>query len=220
MTTPDAHRPLNSPPEDGIGDRIRQAREKLGLSQARLAEKTKEQDRFEGKGIPRSVLIGYEAGKHKPGARELRLLCDALDLDVAQLLYGQQDLREDIDSVRAAMHAGMRADLAAALRVGFSLMRLKPHERDAFGSLIFGMVNKTFKTEEAAGQLWELAELLELDVLGRLLPGESYPEAASKMGKAILTGDGLSRFLALLGPQMGEAVKAEPKLPKKSRKSD
>lgn len=211
MTTPDAHRPLTSPPENGIGARIRQARENLGLSQARLAEKTKEQDRFEGKGIPRSVLIGYEAGKYKPGARELRLLCEALDLDIAQLLYGQQDLREDIDSVRAAMHAGMRADLAAALRVGFSLMRLKPHERDAFGSLIFGMVNKTFKTEEAAAQLWELAELLELDVIARLLPGESYPEASSKVRKAIVTGDGLSRFLALLGPQTGEAMKAEPK---------
>ncbi len=42
-------------------------------------------------GLSRTVLINYEAGRHKPGARELRLLCDALEVSPNQLIYGSEE---------------------------------------------------------------------------------------------------------------------------------
>lgn len=74
-----------SPPksiEDGIGIRLKAARETKGLSQSDLHNKT---------GLSRTVLINYEAGRHKPGARELRLLCDALEVSPNQLIYGTEE---------------------------------------------------------------------------------------------------------------------------------
>lgn len=74
-----------SPPksiEDGIGIRLKAAREAKGLSQSDLHNKT---------GLSRTVLINYEAGRHKPGARELRLLCDALEVSPNLLIYGTEE---------------------------------------------------------------------------------------------------------------------------------
>lgn len=74
-----------SPPisiEDGIGIRLKTAREAKGLSQSDLHNKT---------GLSRTVLINYEAGRHKPGTRELRLLCDALEVSPNHLIYGTEE---------------------------------------------------------------------------------------------------------------------------------
>lgn len=68
--------------EDGIGIRLKTARETRGLSQSDLHNKT---------GLSRTVLINYEAGRHKPGARELRLLCDALEVSPNHLIYGTEE---------------------------------------------------------------------------------------------------------------------------------
>ena len=68
--------------EDGISIRLKAARELRGLSQSDLHNKT---------GLSRTVLINYEAGRHKPGARELRLLCDALEVSPNQLIYGTEE---------------------------------------------------------------------------------------------------------------------------------
>jgi transcriptional regulator with XRE-family HTH domain len=68
--------------EDGIGNRLKAAREVKGLSQIDLHNKT---------GLSRTVLINYEAGRHKPGVRELRLLCDALEVSPNQLIYGTEE---------------------------------------------------------------------------------------------------------------------------------
>lgn len=213
------------PPEDGIGDRIRQARDRLGLSQARLSERTKERDHFENKGIPRSVLVGYESGKFKPGARELRLLCDALEVDIKHLLYGQEDdVEDDIARSQSAMHVGLFPRYSGALRIAFSLLRLKQHEKDAFGALILGMVNRTFKTDGDAAQLWELAELVEWDLVQRLADGENgVRQARQNLGQAIATGEGLPQLVdalrALAKQEESEVGTAEPRAKRASRKS-
>lgn len=77
-------------PESGIGDRIRDAREKRGLSQEGLSRLTKAFD-IERQGISRTVLTGYEKGKFKPGTRELRILYQALGLTPNWLILGQND---------------------------------------------------------------------------------------------------------------------------------
>lgn len=76
-------------PERGLGDRLREVREKAGLSQLGLSELTKKLDP-EGKGISRTVLTGYERGNFLPGTRELRVLHDALGLTPNFLVLGTQ----------------------------------------------------------------------------------------------------------------------------------
>lgn len=75
-------KPMSTSIEDGIGIRLRATREAKGLSQIDLHNKT---------GLSRTVLINYEAGRHKPGARELRLLCDALEVSPNHLIYGSEE---------------------------------------------------------------------------------------------------------------------------------
>lgn len=79
------------PPEEGIGERIKEQRTSKGLNVEELARLTKEYDfREEGKGISASMLRRYEykEGGAKPGAREICLLCDALDVSADWLLRG------------------------------------------------------------------------------------------------------------------------------------
>lgn len=68
-------------PDDGIGMRIKSARESKKLSQVDVHKKT---------GLSRTVLINYEAGRHKPGAKELKLICDALQVSPNFLIYGTE----------------------------------------------------------------------------------------------------------------------------------
>lgn len=75
--------------EDGIAVRIRAARESNGMSQSELHNKT---------GLSRTVLINYEAGRHKPSARELKLLCDALEVSPNYLIYGTEETHSKSDS--------------------------------------------------------------------------------------------------------------------------
>lgn len=66
-------KPNNTEPtiEDGIGLRIKATREARKLSLTDMHNKT---------GLSRTVLTNYEAGRHKPGAREIKLICDALQI--------------------------------------------------------------------------------------------------------------------------------------------
>lgn len=66
-----------------IAAELARARSKAGLSHSDLHRLT---------GISRSVLFGYENGRTKPGAREIRLLCDALKVTPNRLIYGSDDM--------------------------------------------------------------------------------------------------------------------------------
>lgn len=79
------------PPENGVGERIRLKRAEIadGLTVEDLSRVCKEFDP-EGKGISRLAISRYEAGKFIPGARELRILCDALGVSPNWLLLGRE----------------------------------------------------------------------------------------------------------------------------------
>ncbi|WP_413438753.1 helix-turn-helix domain-containing protein [Sulfuriferula sp. GW1] len=83
-----------TPPEQGIAERIRLERAKVGdgLSVEDLSRVCKEFDP-EAKGISRAALFRYESGKILPGARELRILCDALGVSPNWLLRGKESDR-------------------------------------------------------------------------------------------------------------------------------
>lgn len=115
-------------PAPQLGDvaaELARARAKAGLSHSDLHRIT---------GISRSVLFGYENGRTKPGAREIRLLCDALKVSPNRLIYGSDDpqfkdefsLFYDIDS---------DTDRAAAIKLATLMIMLSKEERLALLTL-------------------------------------------------------------------------------------
>lgn len=74
--------PVQTMLDDGISLRIKAAREAKNFSQIDMHNKT---------GLSRTVLINYEAGRHKPGSREIKLICDALQISPNYLIYGNEE---------------------------------------------------------------------------------------------------------------------------------
>lgn len=70
-----------------IGDRLREERERLRLSQADFAEKT---------GIHRNTQVRYEAGKREPDSGYLETI-RALGVDVDYVLFGLQNPDEPVE---------------------------------------------------------------------------------------------------------------------------
>ena len=96
-----------SPPEDGIGGRIKAKRTELNLNVEELARLTVSYDYREhgkGKGISASMLRRYEykEGGSNPGAREICLLCDALDVSADWLVRGIEARSEETGKQNAA----------------------------------------------------------------------------------------------------------------------
>lgn len=94
----------NRPPEEGIGERIRRRREELRLNYEELARLTARCDYWdERKGLTSAMIARYEKGVQGkpvlPGARELRILCEALYVQPEWLLLG----RDRQDHARGAV---------------------------------------------------------------------------------------------------------------------
>ncbi|NCN88829.1 MAG: helix-turn-helix transcriptional regulator [Gallionella sp.] len=82
--------------ETGIGKRIAYCRGQLdNLSVEAFVRYLKN---FDGDGISRMSIIRYEAGESLPGARELRILCDALWVSPSWMLTGIVDSKSNTQS--------------------------------------------------------------------------------------------------------------------------
>ena len=77
--------------QDIVAIELRKAREAKGLSHSELHRQT---------GISRAVLFGYEAGRTKPGAKEIRLLSTALGVSPTRLLFGTDDPFKPVAGIR------------------------------------------------------------------------------------------------------------------------
>lgn len=96
---------LFNPAESGIGKRIAYCRGQLdNLPIEALARYTKN---FGEGGISRASLVRYESGDTMPGARELRILCDALWVPANWLMYGAVDAADENSAV-AQIAQGLR----------------------------------------------------------------------------------------------------------------
>jgi len=78
-------------PEKGIGGRIKEARqnEKNNLSIEALSRLSKMIDPG-GQGMIPTTILRYEKGNVLPGAREIRILCDALNVTADWLVMGRE----------------------------------------------------------------------------------------------------------------------------------
>jgi len=121
--------------KDPIAYEIKRAREAKELTISDLSRLT---------GISRPVLLGYEAGRTRPGSREIRLIAQALKVTPNRLLFGNEEPFEARKGVAALV-----ALAASNQVVGMStLMLLLPiatailseEERVAFLSLLLAMV--------------------------------------------------------------------------------
>lgn len=75
-------------PEARLGERVARARTHYKLTVEALSRLTKSIDRPEGRGISPPSIARYEANAGQPGARELRLLAQALSVPTDWLIYG------------------------------------------------------------------------------------------------------------------------------------
>jgi transcriptional regulator with XRE-family HTH domain len=73
--------PKASPVLDEFASTLVQGRMSLGITQNELHKRT---------GLSREAIKGYESGRNKPGAKELKLLCEALQISPNQLLFGSE----------------------------------------------------------------------------------------------------------------------------------
>lgn len=127
---------IDDAPENTIGVRLRAAREARGLSQTALAARTKMIDST-GKGVARTVLVGYEAGTFRPGAREIRLICQALSITPNWFILGAEGATE-----QASMELVRRREWTSAVRLAMAISILKGHERGALQSLALSMAGR------------------------------------------------------------------------------
>jgi transcriptional regulator with XRE-family HTH domain len=83
-----------------IGERIARARAAANLTTIASLHKRTIQADPEGKGVSQPVLLGYEAGEYRPGARELKLLSLAMAVTPTWLLFGQENSLKDAPSAK------------------------------------------------------------------------------------------------------------------------
>lgn len=173
-------------PEDGIGARLRAAREAKGYSQTHLADYTKEVDAAR-KGIHRTVLVGYESGKTQPGSREIRILCESLSISPNWLIYGSNFAG---GTEQTAMEGVRKNGLFAAIRLALAISVLKPHERDALQSLALSMAGRELGDRK-------LSILFALGA-GFALPGFEHMVESLKLDPAELMGKSIKEVLDIL----------------------
>ncbi|HEX5684863.1 MAG TPA: helix-turn-helix transcriptional regulator [Ideonella sp.] len=177
-----------------IGSELASARREKGLSVSELHRTT---------GISRTVLQGYEAGRYKPGARELRLLSEALDCSPNRLLFGHDEFRKrtSVDELLGDQNSAIRA---ARFAIVFQL--LTNEEQRAVLSLLSLLV------EGRAGGREQLAK--QLSVVDAVVANlETRGPAAEEDLLRVAGGDDTLR--KLLDPS---AIAPPPPEPRKKKR--
>jgi transcriptional regulator with XRE-family HTH domain len=107
-----------------IGERLTSALERQGLSVTDLHKRT---------GISRTVLLAYTRGNYAPGSRELKLICEQLDVTPTMLLFGSNEI-----SASAYRFGDLRLSSDAARGLVFMTVvgSLTSSEQDAVMTLV------------------------------------------------------------------------------------
>lgn len=123
------------PPEDSLGERVLLLRTQKSLSHEGLSVLAKLADPS-GVGISRTTIRGYELGNFKPGARELRILSNALQVSPSWLLLG--DPQSQNKSVADEKNDGPSYGESVQIMAAFSA--LPAQEREALKTLAFSLL--------------------------------------------------------------------------------
>lgn len=115
---------------DSVSVELKKAREAKGYSFADLHRLT---------GLSRTTLHQYEAGTRKPGARELVLLCSALEASPNRILFGTDDLEFASSGVLVPLLNLAKIDRDRALNAGVMLL-------PTIVAVLFGMGDNTLRS--------------------------------------------------------------------------
>jgi transcriptional regulator with XRE-family HTH domain len=184
-TTTQPENPTSQDQEVGL--RIRSAREKRELTQGAVSTRTRMADP-DGKGISRTSLVGYESGSSRPGLREIRLLCEVLQVTPNWIVFGSelpfQSSLPSLEWVRTGR------SLRDSIRVGVAIGSLKGHERDALFSLALSLAGRQLGDLRLSGLLSYLGLIGdEIDAIVRKrLPDDSAPDSVEELVEILSQG--------------------------------
>ncbi len=135
------------------------------MTQGELSQLTKSLDE-EDKGISRAVISLYEAGTNRPSPKEIRLLCEALQITPNFLIYGVEDPFDDVRNYERLGTIGRRGDPEAYAWVAYVMSHIHHNHYDAVMKLVLDLArawDKTFDQgiqEKANAQLLAMADEL------------------------------------------------------------
>ncbi|WP_343602244.1 helix-turn-helix transcriptional regulator [Roseateles sp.] len=132
-----------------IGQRIREAREVKGFTQSAVSVRSKWVDP-DKKGISRTALIGYEAGTSRPGTRELRIICETLQVSPNFLVFGAERPFEATHSALEGLKSP-QSTVSEAIQVALVVMSLKDHEKGALLSLALSLAGRQLGDDRLSG---------------------------------------------------------------------
>jgi transcriptional regulator with XRE-family HTH domain len=155
-------------PEDAIGRRIRERREERALNVSQLSEHTKNIS-SDGKGLSRAVIAGYENGEYKPGTRELRILCDALEVSPNWLVFGKESVSERNIATNRILDSS-QPELSIA-RLMYIITSLPEAEFEAVATLLVSLAQKDKALKQALSD--------DVEVIGRMIHASTTLEVLS-----------------------------------------
>lgn len=153
---------------DLVAIELRRAREAKGLSHSDLHRQT---------GISRPVLFGYEAGRTKPGAKELRLLSEALSVSPNRLLFGTEEPFKPKKGLRslAKLRNSPALIMALLLIIPISFAVLDDDQIESLMVILASLVES--RDKDAYNRLTAIVEVLNEEL------GNGTPEEVSAFSK-------------------------------------
>jgi len=124
----DPHLPqLPELPENiSFASELVKARNDLGLTQSQLSSKS---------GVSLSAIKAYESGRNMPGSRELRDLCQALQVSPNKMLFGKELPFESRSIMDSLTNGESENDAVSRVRATMLLYLLASDERDSILTL-------------------------------------------------------------------------------------
>jgi len=173
-----AQRPIEQ--LDIVAIELRRAREDKGISHTELHRQT---------GISRPVLFGYEAGRTKPGAKELRLLSEALGVSPNRLLFGTDEPFKPKTGIRSLLKIRNSPELS--LIMGMMLIPsafaiLDDDQIESILTVISSMVES--RNKEAHRKISIIIELLNQEI------GDASPQSMAAFTKKFKEPDFMSQW--------------------------
>lgn len=167
------------PNADFIAVQLRRAREDANLSVIELARLT---------GLSKTVLHGYERGRTKPGAREIRVLSNALKVSPNWLVFGAEDF-QPAKSTLTSLYRKIKArpGLGAVLATAYLPLILPWLDESELESLlVLAEALVRAKHAETADKMLMVAEELATGLDEVILPsGELAPGQMESVMKRV-----------------------------------
>lgn len=175
----DDKKKLKASQVDVVGIELKKAREAKQLSHTDLNRLT---------GISRSVLSGYETGRTKPGAKEIKLLCEALSVNPNRLLFGSDEPFKPRKGLRslAKLRNSPAGIVMAIFLVPMVFSSLDDEQLEAILTLLASMVEA--RDKDSANKLTAFAEVFAEQI------GEGTPEEMSAIASKVADKDFMDSF--------------------------